>query len=227
MMTYLIINLLIIIVPLILSFEGKIKFYKKIPAYLFSISIVSTLFIFWDIFATHRGDWAFSPSHTLGVEIFGLPLEEILFFVTVPYSIIFIYETVELYIENTPFIHQRSIFLVASLLFFVLSFFVMGQNYTFILFLFISLSFYLMYASKSRAVYEQNYWLTIVISYIPFLIVNYFLTSIPVVTYNDTENFGIRLITIPIEDLGYSFAMISMWLLFYDLGKQKFLKDEN
>jgi len=83
-----------------------------------------------------------------------------------------------------------------------------------------------MYFIKKSIAQTQNFWLTIVISYIPFLIVNYLLTSIPIVTYNDFENFGIRIITIPIEDLGYSFAMISMWLLFYDLGKRLFSKYE-
>ena len=30
----------------------------------------------------------------------------------------------------------------------------------------------------------------------------------PVVWYNDDENLGIRLLTIPIEDIGYAFTMI-------------------
>ncbi len=226
MTTYLLINILILLVPFILSFEKKVQFYKKIKAYFFSIFIVSTLFIFWDIFATYRGDWAFNSKYTIGLTFFGLPIEEILFFLSVPYSVIFIFETLNAYIEDYIFSIRKLTFLIISLIFFVFSFLVLGQNYTFILLLFISLSFFLMYLIKNNASYSQNYWLTIIISFIPFLIVNYFLTSIPIVTYNDAENFGIRLITIPIEDLGYSFSMISMWLLFYDLGKKKFLKDE-
>lgn len=226
MMTYLLINFFIIIVPFLLSFENKVQFYKNYKAYAFSIAIVSTLFIFWDIFATYRGDWAFNPKYIVGLELSGLPLEEIFFFITVPYSIIFIYESLNVYFENYIFSTRRSTFLIFSAIFFILSFFVFNQNYTFILFLFISLSFYLMYFFYKSAAYTQNFWLTVIISYIPFLIVNYLLTSIPVVTYNDSENFGIRLLTLPIEDLGYSFAMITMWLIFYDIGKKKFLRNE-
>lgn len=226
MMTYLLLNIFIILVPFLLSFESKVKFYKKLSAYGFSIAIVSTLFIFWDIFATYRGDWAFNPQYTIGLGILGLPIEEILFFITVPYSIIFIYESLNAYYDNYYFSVRKNSFLVISSIFFVLSFLVLGLNYTFILFLFISLSFFLMYAIKNSNAYTQNFWLTVIISYIPFLIINYLLTSIPIVSYNDAENFGVRILTIPIEDLGYSFAMITMWLIFYDIGKKKFVKDE-
>jgi len=226
MSAYLLLNILIVLVPLVLSFERRLRFYQNWTAYGFSVAIVSTLFIFWDAFATNRGDWAFNSIYTIGWEIFGLPIEEIMFFITVPYSVIFIYETLNAYIEDYFYSTRRIVFLVFSIIFFILSFFVIGQNYTHILFLFISFSFFLMYFIKKSIAQTQNFWLTIVISYIPFLIVNYLLTSIPIVTYNDFENFGIRIITIPIEDLGYSFAMISMWLLFYDLGKRLFSKYE-
>ena len=56
---------------------------------------------------------------------------------------------------------------------------------------------------------------------IPFLIVNYLLTSIPAVTYNETAFSVIRFITIPYEDFLYSFSMISLWILFYELAKEK------
>ena len=43
---------------------------------------------------------------------------------------------------------------------------------------------------------------------IPFLIVNGLLTSIPVVLYNDAENLGIRIYTIPVEDVFYGYALL-------------------
>ena len=100
MSTYLLINILIIFFPLILSFDKNLKFYKKVPYVLQSIAFISTAYIVWDVIATERGDWAFSPEHLIGFYILGLPLEEILFFITVPYACIFIFETVSFYVKE-------------------------------------------------------------------------------------------------------------------------------
>ena len=101
MSSYLWINLLIISVPLILSFESKIKFHRKFPALFTSISIVGTPYILWDIIATKRGDWSFESNHLIGMYLWNLPIEEILFFITVPYASIFLYETICLYISDS------------------------------------------------------------------------------------------------------------------------------
>ena len=45
---------------------------------------------------------------------------------------------------------------------------------------------------------------------IPFLIVNGFLTAIPVVLYDDMENLGIRIYTIPFEDMFYGMLLVMM-----------------
>lgn len=80
MSTYLLINIAIIFFPLILSFDKNLKFYKKVPYVLQSVAFISTAYIVWDVIATKRGDWAFNPEHLIGINILGLPIEEILFF---------------------------------------------------------------------------------------------------------------------------------------------------
>ena len=63
----------------------------------------------------------------------------------------------------------------------------------------------------------NTFFITFLIILIPFSIVNGILTGSfidePVVSYNNAENLGIRLGTIPIEDIGYAFTMILMSLV--------------
>ena len=63
----------------------------------------------------------------------------------------------------------------------------------------------------------NTFFITFLIVLIPFTIINGILTGSfidePVVSYNDAENLGIRLGTIPIEDIGYAFSMLLMSLV--------------
>jgi lycopene cyclase domain-containing protein len=221
MSTYLLINIAIIFFPLILSFDKNLKFYKKIPHVLQSIAFVSTAYLVWDVIATKRGDWAFNPEHLIGFYILDLPIEEILFFITVPYSCIFIYETVSFYIKEKKLNFNNKLFLVPAILVMILGTIFYDQNYTFTVSIYVGAFFIGAILFNESLLDSRNFWITILIGFIPFLIVNYFLTSIPVVTYNEAAFSGKRFITIPYEDFLYSFSMISLWILFYELAKEK------
>ena len=221
MNTYLLINILIIFFPLVLSFDKNLTYYKKIPHVLKSIAFVSTAYIIWDVIATMRGDWAFNPEHLVGIYFWGLPLEEILFFITVPYACIFIYETVSFYVKEKQLNINPKLFLIPSFLLIVMGICFYSQHYTFTVSVFSAAFFIGAILFKDKILLSRNFWITILITFLPFLIVNYFLTSIPIVTYNDSAFSGKRFITIPYEDFLYSFSMISLWILFYELAKKK------
>lgn len=221
MSTYLLINILIILFPLVLSFDKNLKFYRNVTYVLASILIVSSAYIVWDIIATNRGDWAFSEQHLLGIYFYVLPLEEILFFITVPYSCIFIYETIKFYINEKVYPIKKNIFLIPVISFIVLALVFNKQAYTFTVLLYSAAFFLLGVLTNSKLLTSKIFWISILICFVPFFIVNYFLTSIPVVTYNDTAFSAIRIITIPLEDFLYSFSMVSLWILFYEFFSAK------
>src|SRR5918992_3117298 len=92
--TYLVLNLFIIAVPLWYTPDKRTTYYRRLPALVLSIVVVSTCYLVWDILVTARGEWSFNSRYLTGVQIYNIPLEEVLFFITVPYSCLFIYEVV-------------------------------------------------------------------------------------------------------------------------------------
>jgi lycopene cyclase domain-containing protein len=213
--TYLIINAAIIVIPLLLLFERKVKYYKKLPYVLGSIIPVGIPYILWDIAATRRGDWAFNTDYVTGTSAFGLPIEEILFFITVPFSCIFIYESLSVYLENRIFKLPRTLFIILGLIFVTAGFFFGNQSYTSIVSLFTGAFLIISSVFGFGILRSSRYWIYVAITFIPFFIVNYLLTSLPVVTYNPAAISGIRITTIPAEDFLYSFSLLSFYIMIY------------
>jgi len=131
MSTYLLIDLLIIILPLIVSFFPPIFFYKKFPYVLFSLSTGGLFFVSWDIVATLRGDWSFNPAHVMGISFAGLPLEEVLFFIFVPYSLLLTYEQAVYLCRDRSVPWKQGLGYAAGMTLVLLSFLFTGKNYTF------------------------------------------------------------------------------------------------
>jgi len=223
MSEYLLLNIFIIIIPLILTFEKKIQFYKKIPALIISMLVVGGTYILWDAVATLRGDWSFNPEYLIGINLFYLPLEEVLFFITVPYSTIFLYETGKLYLQEKELNINKNYFVFLFGVILVIAFFYFSQYYTFTVLVFSSLFLLLNLLLKHSMLQSKLYWLWISFTYIPFFIVNYILTSLPIVTYSSDAIWGLRITTIPVEDFFYSFSMLSFYLFVYLLAEKKWL----
>ena len=70
-----------------------------------------------------------------------------------------------------------------------------------------------------------------VFSLIPFLIVNGFLTGSftdqPIVSYNDEQNLGIRLLNIPFEDIFYCFNILVLVVAVYEYQLSKMFSIKN
>jgi lycopene cyclase domain-containing protein len=208
--------------PLILSFDKKVAFYKKWK-FLFPAMILPALFyVAWDVWFTKMGVWSFNEKYIIGVHIFNLPIEEVLFFFVVPYCCVFIYECIRSYfpaVKDTPV--SMTIFLLIGIILISTGVFFYDKYYTSITFIFTGIFICLLYFLKNYFRYFSfaAFLISYVIILIPFLIVNGFLTAIPVVMYNDVENLGIRLYTIPIEDIFYGMLLIMMNVAGYERKK--------
>lgn len=217
--TYLLINFLTIFFPVILSFDKRVQFSKQWKFILPGLLISGAIFLVWDYIFTIADVWSFNPDYVTGIWLFNLPVEEILFFITVPFACIFIYECLNYYIRKDilkSFQTGISItFLGLSMLMLI---FFYDRVYTLVTFgLLLTILFYAAFIRKKA--YLGRFYLAYLVSLIPFFIVNGILTSIPIVMYNDAENMAFRVGTIPFEDFFYSLSLLLMNVMFYEYFK--------
>lgn len=225
---YLLLNIIIIAFPLIFSFERKwIKFYKKIKPVLISIVIVGIFFILWDIFATQRGHWSFNPDYINKIKILGLPLEETLFFVTVPYSCLFVFESIIYFIRDSRlFTPKKWIFYLIGVLITLFSIFFFGKEYTFLAIISVGLTILAVSKINVNIFSSKVYWIYTFLTLALFLIFNYILTYTPVVLYSIYAITGFRITTIPIEDFLFNYSMLTNYLLVYLWASKKIEKEK-
>jgi lycopene cyclase domain-containing protein len=221
MYEYLFINLGIIIFPLLFSFEKRLRFYQKLPAVASSILIGGTIYITWDFFATARGDWGFNEAYITGIKLANLPLEEILFFVTAPYSCLFIYEALSTFLRERQLNVKKYYFFILASGLIILGVYYWDQSYTATALVITGVFFVLVSIFSFHLLQSLLYWLYCGIVIIPFIIFNYFLTSLPVVTYGASAIWGVRILTIPAEDFFFNFSMLSFHVLIYIFVKSK------
>lgn len=212
---YLWIILAILALPLVLSFDKKVAYVRKWPTVLAATAIVAAVFIPWDILKTAAGVWGFNKRYVGEFAFYGLPAGELLFFVVVPFACIFIYEVVRAYFRERTMRVSRVVWLLAAAALVVLGLVFRHQTYT--LTVLVSVAAVLLLAAlwQPEMLGSFHFWLAIALSYIPFLIFNGILTSVPLVVYNDAEIWGGRVYTIPVEDFFYSFSLLGLAILVY------------
>lgn len=229
MSLYLILNIASFIFPFAYSFEKKMRFIQWWKSIFLSIFIVGIFFIVWDIIFTRQGVWGFNPDYHIGLNLAGLPIEEILFFICIPYASIFTHYAFIYFFKNTRLSDKLTKFISIGLIFIAIfvMFYAFPKKYTTVTFsIFILLMLYSLL--KKNSILSQ-FFITFLIILIPFFIVNGILTGSfienEVVWYNNDENLNIRLLTIPVEDAVYAFNMVYPSLLLIEFFKKKFNKE--
>ncbi len=215
---YLLLDFLTVIFPIALSFDKKVAFYKSWKHLIYGFLFIGIPFILWDILFTSQGVWGFNPSYLTGFSVGNLPIEEVLFFVVVPFSCTFIYVCLKVYFPNVKLTGFNNVF-YAFLAIYALALTVLGWGgaYTMSAALVAIATIPIIMRLKIKT---DHLPLAFVISLIPFFLVNGVLTGTgiesPIVWYNDLENSGIRFFTIPIEDVVYGWTLIAGNILVYE-----------
>lgn len=224
---YLLLDGLTILFPLLLSFDKKVAFYKTWKYLVYGFLLVGVPFIIWDVAFTSMEVWGFNGDYLTGINLYNLPIEEVLFFVVVPFACTFIYACVKAYFPklrltgfNRVFYALLAIYAIAVMLF------GFGGYYSTIAGLLAILTIPLLGKLKTNLRFLP---LSFIIALVPFFIVNGILTGTgleePIVWYNDAENAGIRFFTIPMDDIVYAWTLlagnIAAYQYFMDKGESK------
>lgn len=218
---YYLFNLLVLLPPLLISIFSDVKTYKNWRALGVAIAAVSVPFIVWDVWAAAQGHWFFSGTYISAPRLFGLPYEEILFFITVPFAMAFVWDVLKKHIASKPVSEILAVtgLGLASLAGFVLTLSQWSRGYSRSAGIAVLIS---VVAIVVSGWWRRNvfWWYQLVLVLI-FFVANTFLTALPVITYGDASVTGFRVGTIPLEDFFFNFALINMFVLAYDFIARK------
>lgn len=224
--TYLAINFFTIIICFIFSFHPKIKFYRHFKAFLLASIVIAIFFIAWDVWFTSNGVWWFNDKYLIGLRLFGLPIEELLFFICIPFSCVFTYFCLDKFFRLDWKPSVEKVFVIISIIScLILALIFKYKIYSFVTFLTTAISLIVLhFVLKANWIGKASFIYLVLMP--GFLAVNGILTGTglesPIVNYNPKDFIGFRILTIPIEDTVYGYEMI-LWNLFFFY---KFKKNE-
>lgn len=223
---YIALDICSFLIPFLFSFEKKwmnfIRFWKP---FFSAIILVGLFFIIWDIYFAFENVWGFNNEYLIGIRWFKLPLEEWLFFLLIPYASNFIHYSLEYFFPKLEL--SKNITQSITIVLFVMSLGVFTWNldkiYTAASFGLFSLL--MLFQMLFQWKYARRFYLSFIVIYIPFFFVNSALTGSysenPVVFYNNNENLGIRVGTMPLEDSFYCFSMLYGSVLLFEYFRRK------
>ena len=94
-MSYVGVLVFILVVTASLEVLFRARVYRRWRRLLIAIVPCVAVFVMWDVYAISAGHWSFDPAGILGVYLPGdLPLDEVLFFCTIPIASVLTFEAV-------------------------------------------------------------------------------------------------------------------------------------
>jgi lycopene cyclase domain-containing protein len=206
---YLIFNAIVVSGP---AFFGSLKccyIWNRLKQMLVAIFIPAIPFLLWDALVT-GAHWHFNPEYVSGIKIINLPIEEILFFITVPFACLFTWEMIIRRAKEKPIdLHGFRLLLYLALPAGIY-FFSIGKQYTGLTLSFIFIANIVDQFLKTNLLFDKRFYFYLLLIVIFTLIFNGYLTWRPVVTYGVEYQLDFRIITIPVEDFFYGISLLWM-----------------
>ncbi len=205
----------------VILFYPKPQLPKKIPS-LISIGLSAIIFIIWDQLVTDLF-WSFNKKYILGLFIGKLPVEEMLFFLTVPYACLLLWVNIksiwkhEEKVKHNLYLSFLILCSTAGTVYFGL----LGRWYTGIIFALVCpliLLDIILHTSLFHSVAYRKFVLVVIIL---TGIWNGYLTFRPIVIYYSTYKSGLQIGTIPAEDFLYGVLLISLVVIIYEFISNK------
>jgi len=214
---YLLLNLIILAGPLLMSFERQIHFVDKWRYAWPAIIMVSIPYLIWDSLVT-GAHWWFNEKYTLDFRLAGLPMEEWLFFFTVPFAALFIWEVIGFYYRRDrdiavmrPLRHALYPLQLLGLIFFA-----QGKEYTGLMLIFLGAAIIVDRILKTDLLLRTKFYIYLLTLIGVILVFNGYLTARPVVLYGEAYQLGWRIGTIPFEDFGYGISLVFWATILYE-----------
>ena len=206
---YLIFNLIVLSGPV---FFGSLKccyIWNHRKELLIAILLPAIPFLFWDAIVT-GAHWNFNPEYVSGIKLINLPIEEILFFITVPFACLFTWEMIirraDKKFVNTGWLRLLLYMALPAGIYF----FTIGKQYTGLTLTFLFIANLVDQVLKTRLLFDKRFYFYIALIIFFTLIFNGYLTWRPVVTYGIDYQLDFRIITIPVEDFFYGISLFFM-----------------
>jgi len=235
---YLLVDLGCLSIPFAFSFGKKVSFYKSWKPISLAFLIVGIPFLIWDMLFTWRGVWGFNETYLSGAELFLLPIEEWLFFLCIPYACLFTYEFVRFFRKDKK--DKKHQFLMLMLFIVTVSLAIISGGGVYSLSSFGLASIFTLVCLWKNPSWLGNFLRMFALIVIPFMISNGILTGLKfweypllnldpnvsdmIVWYNNNENLGIRIFSIPVEDIFYAFSLLGFQIMILEnIRKRGFL----
>lgn len=218
-LTYASVLFFTVIICFIASFDRRLRFNQYFVPFIKAAVLVAIPFIAWDVWFTSKGVWWFNTDYTLGLVIAGLPLEEWLFFIFIPFSCVFTYFCFEKFFKLDWLSGLNNIIVFVSVIgCSVIALLHYDKVYTLVTAVAtLATLIYLHFIARADWIGKASLVYTVLM--LGFFPVNGVLTGTglesPIVNYNPGDFLGIRMLTIPVEDAVYGYTQFLLVLYFF------------